>query len=296
MRKLVIGATGTVGFYTVRKLKELDQKILVATRNISSGRERLKRFGDMDYVNFDLKDDKTYEEALENVESVILIKPNNISEIKYIKKFIDKAVETSVRHIVFLSTIDSEKNKLNFASKVEEYLKTKEVIYTIVRSNIFMENLVYPHAKEIRALGKILIPAGNSKISLISAEDVGEVCAISALNPFIHTNKTYILTGGEAISYNEIAKVLSESLDKKIVYTNPSFSLYKNQLKNNGYSKNYINFFILMYTVARVGALKNISGDVEKLLYRKPVTFQEFTHKYRINWITSKGFLLNREI
>ncbi len=296
MRKLVVGATGTVGFYTVRKLSELGQKILIASRNINQGKERLKRFGDMDYVTFDFKDEDTYDEALENVESIILIKPNNISDVKYIKKFIDRAVESSIKHIVFLSTIDSEKNKFNLSSKIEEHLKTKEIIYTIIRSNIFMENLVYPHAKEIRVLGKILIPAGSSKISFVSAEDVGEVCGAVSINPFEHTNKTYVLTGGEALTYKEVAKVLTEALDKKVIYENPSFSLYRNQLKNNGYKSSYINFFILLYTIARLGVLKNTTNDVEKILCRKPISIQNFAYKYKINWLSSKNFLLNREV
>ncbi len=296
MRKLIIGGTGTVGFYCVRKLKELNQNILVATRDIPRAKDRLKHFGDIEFVEFDLCDERTYENALQNVDSILIIKPNNIDKMKYLKNFIDKATSNYVKHIVFLSTIDSEKNKINLSSKIEEYIKSKDVVYTIIRSNIFMENLIYPHAKEIRTLGKILIPAGNSKISLVSAEDVGEVCSVVLLNPFIHKNKTYKLTGDTAFTYKEVAEILSEILDKKIIYTNPSFSLYKSQLKKNGYTSSYANLFMFLYTISRVGALKNITNDVEKLLFRKPITIKEFALKYKVNWLSSKEFLLNREV
>ncbi len=296
MRKLIIGATGTVGFYCVRKLKELNQNVLIATRNINRAKDRLKRFGDMDYVEFDLLDEKTYADALQNVDSILIIKPSNIDKIKHIKVFIDKAEENYIQHITFLSTIDSERNKLNISSKIEEYIKSKNIIYTILRSNIFMENLVYHHAKEVKALGKLLVPAGNSKVSFVSAEDVGEVCGVVLLNSFIHKNKTYTLTGDVALSYKEISEILSETLERKIIYTNPSFSLYKNQLKNNGYNNNYANFFILLYTIARIGVLKNTTKDVENLLFRKPINIKEFVFKYKINWLSSKEFLLNREV
>ncbi len=296
MKKLIIGATGTVGFYCIRKLKELNQKILIATRNTNRAKDRLSRFGDMEYTEFDFYDEKTYKNTLQNVSSILIIKPSNVSKIKYIKNFIDFAISNDVKHICFLSTIDSKKNILNINYKIEEYIKSKNIHFTIIRSNIFMENLVYHHAKEIRALGKILIPAGNSKISLVSAEDVGEVCAVIILNSFIHNSKTYILTGDTSLDYNEISTVLSESLGRKILYANPSFKLYKSQLKNNGYSLDYINFFIVMYTIARLGALKSTTSDIEKLLLRKPISIQQFVYKYKIKWLSSKEHLLNREI
>ncbi len=296
MKKLVIGATGNVGFYTVRKLRELGQDIKIATRDVTRAKDKLTRFGNLEYVYFDFYNPNTFLDAIQGVDSVLLIKPSTISGIKKILSFIDFLVDCNVTNIVFVSMMDVEKNKLNNSLKIEEYIKSKNMNYTILRPNIFMENLLYPHGKEIKVLSKILIPAGSSKISLVSSEDVGEVAGVTLTNRFQHLNKTYTLTGEVPLSYSEVAKVLSEILERKIVYANPSFSLYKSQLKENEYDKGYIYTFITMYTMARLGTMKVVTNDIETILNRRAITIREFAYKHKVNWLSSKDFLLNREI
>lgn len=64
------------------------------------------------------------------------------------------------------------------------------------------------------------MPVGKAKTSFIDTRDIAEVAAV-CLTEDGHFYKAYTLTGSEAITYYEVASMMSDVLKRKITYQIP---------------------------------------------------------------------------
>lgn len=131
------------------------------------------------------------------------------------------------------------------------------------------------HAPEIRELNEIIVPAGNGKTSFIDVRDIAVVAAKALTEPG-HENKAYALTGNEALTYTEIAAILSEVVGRKIVYKHPSIFRFIVRMRKRGFPWQFIGVMVGIYTVARLGRAGGITSDTQDLLGRAPITFRQF--------------------
>lgn len=118
------------------------------------------------------------------------------------------------------------------------------------------------------------------KTSFIDIRDIGEVAA-KVLIEDGHQFKAYALTGSEALTYYEVAEIISKETNKNIIYTNPSVFTFRKRMMQKGLKNDFIMVMIGIYTTARLGLAKKITLDLEQLLGRKPTTLKQFTHDYR---------------
>lgn len=285
MKKLIIGATGNVGTYVVRKLVELNNDVVIATSNIGRAKQRFKEYKNITLVWFDFYEHKSFKKALNGVGSVFFIRPPKIGDPHDIYPFIDYLKKINIDHTVFMSLMGVEKNPIPPHSKIEKYIKRNSLNYTFIRPGFFMENLIYPHGKDIKELNKIIIPASTAKTSFITAEDIGQASAVCMNEGSKHFNKAYTLTGKSALNYYEVASIMGEVLKKKIIYTKPNYLKYRKHMLKNGFDKGYVTVTLFLYLMTRLGTAKNITNDVQKILKREPISLKEFVEKNKVIWI-----------
>jgi uncharacterized protein YbjT (DUF2867 family) len=272
---LLIGATGNVGKHVVSALEKTNTPIRLGSFDLE---ECKKLIGDtnIECVHFDFYKTKTYEEALEGVQSVFFIRPPQIGNPKTIYPFIDAMKKAKIAHTVFLSLMGVEKNPIPPHGKIEKYIKKAGLPYTFIRPGFFMENLLYPHGKDIRQSDKLIVPAGNSKTNFIAAKDIGEVIAVCLLEETKHLNKAYTLTGDYAYTYKEVADLLSQVLRRRILYTKPSLLSYRRHMIRQGFDKSYVNVTVFLYIMTRLGTAKDKTNTVQNLLNRKAISLKSF--------------------
>ncbi|MFW6270990.1 MAG: NmrA family NAD(P)-binding protein [Bacillota bacterium] len=123
--------------------------------------------------------------------------------------------------MVFLSLQGVENNPLVPHYKIEKLIKEEKVPYTFLRPSFFMQNLSTTHKKEIKKNDEIYIPAGKGKTNFIDVRDIADVVSL-VLTEKNHINKASEITGKEALSYYEVANILSEKLGREITYKDPS--------------------------------------------------------------------------
>lgn len=82
------------------------------------------------------------------------------------------------------------------------------------------------HALEIKEQNQIFIPASKSRTSFIDATDIGLAIATVLHSPEKYKNSAHTITGCESLDYYQIAEILSEVLERKIVYAKPSYLKY----------------------------------------------------------------------
>jgi hypothetical protein len=170
-----------------------------------------------------------------------------------------------------------ERNPIPPHYKIEKYIKKLGIPYTFVRPGFFMQNISGIHSYEIRERDEIFVPAGKSKTSFIDTKDIGYAISKILHKPFEHINKAYTLTGSVALDYYELANILSEVTERKIIYRNPSFIQYRNHYINHRkLDKSYVNVTIGLYLITRMGNAKKVTNDYFTITGKKPTSFYEF--------------------
>jgi ergot alkaloid biosynthesis protein len=206
---LITGGTGKTGRKIARQLAEQGLAARAASR---SGNNESGQPG----VRFDWADDATYDAALSGIGAVYLVAPQNTFEpLSEMQPFLEKALRQGVKRYVLLSSSALDENG-PMMGKVHAWLKSEVPEWTVLRPSWFMQNLIEPvQLSAIRDEGAIYSATGTGRIGFIDAEDIAAV-AVSALTGPIALNDDFILTGPEAISYGDVAKIIAEHMNKPV--------------------------------------------------------------------------------
>lgn len=277
---LITGATGNVGSEVMRALAQEGQDAIAAVIN----KQDQDTFAPGKAVVFDFGDSTTWKPALKHVDKVFLMRPPAISDVKtYLFPFIDFALQKGIKHIVFLSLQGVRFNPLTPHFKVEKYLRHKEAPYTFLRPNFFMQNLSTFYKDDIVQNNEIFLPAGNGRTAFVDVRDIGAAAAKVFSVPG-HIGKAYTLSGPDALNYYQVAELLSSELGRTITYQNPSVSEYVERLRANGSPEEFIKVQKMLYFVVRHNFSAGTKSDVQQLLGRNPISFEQFAHDYADAW------------
>src|SRR5699024_11018693 len=99
--------------------------------------------------------------------------------------------------------------------------------------------------------------------------------------------KRYVLTGGEASGYDELAEALSDALEKPVTYRSLSMDEMRVRMKKQGLSDAMIDSYLALAAYQKAGgATARVSGSVREILGREPKTVEDFARDYRENFRT----------
>lgn len=282
---LVTGAPGNVGTEVVKALQAQAVDFRIGAFDVAAARAT---FGDsVDIVRFDFLDPATYHDAFEGVERMFLVRPPALANVrKEIAPALDAAQQAGVRHIVFLSLQGVENNRVVPHYKIEQHILQMQVAYTFLRASFFMQNLSTTHCAEIRDRGEIDVPVGKAATSFVDVRDIAAVAA-RALMEAGHENAVYTLTGSEALTYYQVAEIMSEQLEHPVVYRNPFPWVFLWQQLTLGNKLGYALVVTALYTITRFGNAKHVTDDVKRVLGRDPISFRKFVQDYRQHWMRS---------
>jgi len=195
--------------------------------------------------------------------------------------FIRAAERAGVRHVVRFSILgaepDSPSGLIRRHGQTEQLLRDSGMAFTMLRPSYFMQNLLW-YIKDIRSRGVFYssLPA-TCKHSHVDARDSAAV-AIAALTEPGHEGKAYRITGPQALSYPEVAEILSDAIGKKVLYDN-SLENYSKFLKDLGLDVNEV--LELDACVAKgAGNGTAVTNTIFELTGRQPIRFAQFAADY----------------
>ena len=279
---LITGATGNVGRELVKICARENVEAVAAVSDFAKSAGRFP--ANTEPREFDFTRPDTFAKAMRDVSKVFLMRPPAVSNVRRDTfPFLEYCCRERVEQIVFLSLLGAEKLFFTPHRKIELEILRLDVPYTFLRPSFFMQNLATTHRDEIKNQSEILVPAGKGKTSFVDARDVA-FAAFQSLSGARCLNKSYELTGSEALSYFKVAEILSDVLNKPIVYRNPSLLsfIWRNWRKHKNLS--FVLVMAIIYSTARFGRAGLISEDLPKLLKRKLISFQQFAEDYKYCW------------
>lgn len=284
---LVTGATGHFGNATIKFLLEKGVKasqISALIRNEQSAVEFKKKGVSTligDYNNYN-----SLQTAFKGVEKLLFVSSSDISNrMTQHQNVINAAKEAGVKHIIYTSfqrRNESEASPLWIVAQshiqTEKWMKESGIDYTILKNNLYMDYLPGFIGENVAKSGVIFVPAENGKVSAVLRSEMAEATA-SILVTDGHIGKEYNFTNVKAVTYQEIAKTISEVIRKPINYISPSVEEYGKTLSNYGVPVEVVAIFSSFAVAQAQGELDIESTDIERLLGRKPTSVKDFLIK-----------------
>jgi uncharacterized protein YbjT (DUF2867 family) len=280
---LVIGATGKTGSELVNLFIQNGKTVRAATRNPSTVSSKFPR--SVEFVEFDYDRPQTFAPALTGVEKLFLMaRPSDNQSDKVGMPLIDAAKKEKIRLIVNLTAMGAEHDDTFMLRILEKYVEASGIPYTHLRPNWFMQNFNSgPMLADIRATGTLHLPAADAKLSFIDVRDIAAV-GYAALTQPHHVGKAYTLTGKEALSHFQVAEKLSHVAGKTISYMPISEEVARAGLAKSGIPADLIERWTDFYRKIRQGFCSPVSTDVERILGRSPLSFEQYANDYAASW------------
>lgn len=282
-RVLVTGATGKVGQEVVRGLLEAGFEVKAATRTPDVARELFEDEVEVVELNYDWA--STYDGAVTWADRVFLMPPPfSPDAYESIVPFLDWAVASKVRHIVLLSAMMAERKDHLHLRKVELHLQDRGIEHTILRPNLYMQNF-HPGfiSQQIREDGRIRLPAGEERVSLVDVRDVAAV-AVKALTSKDHFGKAYTLTGEESLTMGEAAAAVSKAAGRRIRYEPVSDEEFQRILEARGWRSEEVEVVLGLFGSIRRWWRAPIYPDLDRVLDRAPRFFSDFCEENASAW------------
>lgn len=272
---LVIGGTGKVGGELVKQLAQAKIKTRVLVRSAQKA-ETIHKLG-LETAEGDVSKIATIETALKSIESLFLLTTAspNMADIEI--AIMDAAKKAGVKKIVLLSAIGvSAQSPMTLGrqhAKSEEHLKTLGPVYTILQPHGFMQNIL-GSAGSIKQ-GAIYSNFKDGKLAMIDARDIAAV-AFAALTQPGHEGKTYVITGGEAFSYYQLADKISALTGKKVSYVDVPSSEVVKAMTGFGAPEWLAKDLAALGESFAAGHGAAVTDVVEKATGKKPITIDQF--------------------
>jgi uncharacterized protein YbjT (DUF2867 family) len=294
---LVTGATGTVGSEVVKQLTSISSssssghKIRAAVHSKNKA-DKLKQFDNkrVEIVELDYTKPETVADALNKVDKLYLqtLPVPDVTDI--CSNLVKEAKKNGVEYIVKLSAMgaDSERGStiLRLHEEEEKIIGDSGVAYTFLRPPAFMQNLVTQFGHTIRTQNAFYVPAGDGKMSFVDTRDIATIAARMLTNngneggSQQHHNKAYDITGQDALSYRQVADILSNEVGKKISYIDISEDDTRKGMEQVGMNDWYIDIMIELFRIIRAGYGSETTAAVEHITGRKPISFAQFAKDY----------------
>lgn len=281
---LVTGALGNVGSHVVDELLSAGAPVRAAGRRRAAVADR---FGDgPEAVELDFTAPATWSAAFDGVSTMLVVRPPQLGDVKRdMLPALRAARSAGVQHMVLLSLQGAERSKIVPHAHLEAWLRESGVRWTFVRPSFFMENLSTTHRQDIALESRIVVPAGRGRTSFVAAADVAAVAAAALLDPASHAGRAWTPTGPEALTYDEVAAVLTDVLGRRVTYERPGALRYALHARRAlGMAWGLVGVTTAIYTVARMGKADGMTDDVYAVTGRAPTSFREWAAANQEVW------------
>ena len=269
---LVLGATGKTGSRVANRLVSRGLPVRTAAR---SGAD----------AHFDWDDPRTYAPALHGVNRVYILGlglPTDFAD--RVSVFLDRAAAAGVSHVTYLSAygIDSAPPETAMRSVELDLLGRPGLTYAILRPAWFMQNFSETFLKPIG--GAIAVPAGDGAEAFVDAENIAAVASATLADPQAHAGAQYALTGPDALTIAEAAKIISDVSGQAVDYADIDRDEWVTGAVAGGVPAEYGAVLSVLTETIASGRGSRPSNDIENATGAPPTSFADFARRTAAAW------------
>ncbi len=262
---LVTGATGRVGYPLLEALADTGADVTAMVRVPAEGAD-LPGTAKHIVASFD---DPLPAEVLQAYDRIFLLSPALEEQAELEIRFIDAVLAAGHRpHIVKVAADGfqdpgAEVRFLRSHRVIAAHLDASGLPVTYLAPSIYMETLLAA-AERIRRDGVLAAPAWPARVSYVAASDVADVAAAVLTSPG-HEGSSYVLTGPEALTGQQLARRISAVFAREVGYTDRPAEQAREELTARGLSQWEVDGVLELYDWVRQGGLARVTADVPEV-------------------------------
>ena len=274
---ILVTTAGKVGSEAVLLLGQRGVPVRALVRNP----EKAKALADAgaEIAAGDLDAPASIDAAVAGITTVVLVSPGVPAQELNV---ISSAARAGVEHVIKVTSNASAESPIprrRWQTEIEAGLTASGLAHTLLRSNAYLQN-VLTLAPAIAKTSGFGSSAGQGRVGMIDARDVGAVAAEIAASPASHGGKTYWLTGPELISNYDVAVVLSKLLGRAITYRELSFEEDRGSMIRAGVPELIAEMNAQAFSMIADGDAEWVTEDVPSLLGRPARSLEQFAADY----------------
>jgi uncharacterized protein YbjT (DUF2867 family) len=230
----------------------------------------------------DLEQPTSLDAALDGVTRALLISPLHPRQVEWQGNFVEAARRAGAVHIVKLSglgtALDSPLRSGRWHAQTERHIAAAGLPWTYLHPPFFMQNLLRS-AAAIAAQGVLVASMQAGKIAMVDARDVAAV-AVAALTSDGHVGKTYMITGPEALSFQEVVQKLAAATGRPVIYQDVPLATVRQEMVATGLPAWLVEVRMEFATALRDGYAAAVTGSVQTVTGQPARTFDAFVREH----------------
>ncbi|MBF4615425.1 NmrA family NAD(P)-binding protein [Curtobacterium sp. VKM Ac-1376] len=268
----ITGATGNIGGAVARALAADGVPFRMLVRDAS----RAPELPGTEVAVATFADVEASRAALESVDVLLMVSAAEAEDrLDQHRAFVGAAAAAGVQHVVYTSFLGAAPDATFTLGR--DHWATEQAIRGTGMASTFLRDSFYLDFVEdlVGEDGAIRGPAGDGAMAAVARADVARVATAVLRDPEAHRDRTYELTGPEAITLAEAAAVVSEVRRRTVTYHPETLDeAYASRAQWNP-EPWQADAWVSTYTAIAEGALQHVSSDVERITGRTPMSLRE---------------------
>jgi uncharacterized protein YbjT (DUF2867 family) len=275
---LFLGAPGLIGNHVIPAFAETGVSVLAGSRRGLS-------VGGAPGVAVDMRDRESLARAMRGIATVALVISDVVDMESIGLNVVFEAQCAGVNRLLWFSSFGAKpENQARFSRRhpvIDEAVRASGIPHTILRPNFFMQDFTAFYAETIRTTGTIYLPLGDARVSHLDLRDLA-VAAVAALKDDRQLNRTFDLSGPEALHTSEVAEHIGSAIGRPIRYQPITAAAMEASLRDAGMDPWFAAGLAELYAWVRdSGLASEVTDSAEQLLGRTPTSFRQFAIDHR---------------
>jgi NAD(P)H dehydrogenase (quinone) len=273
----VTGATGALGGRVARHLAErgVEQRLIVRDAARAPALPGAEVAEAPDYA-----DTEAMRRAFEGVDTLFLVSASEHPDrMSLHRSAVDAAATAAVGRVVYTSFLAAAPDTTFTFGRdhfhTEEYIRASGMGHTFLRDSIYLDYVPFLASAD----GVIRGPAGNGRVGAVARDDIAEAAVATLLDPQ-HEGQAYELTGPEAFTLTEAARVITEVTGHEVVYLEETLEEARASRAPSGAPDWEIEGWVTSYAALEAGELVPPSETVREILGRQPRTLADVLREH----------------
>jgi uncharacterized protein YbjT (DUF2867 family) len=269
MRRIAVtGATGHVGGAVARALSAED----VPTRLVVRDPARAPQLPGAEVAVAAYGDTDALARAFEGADALLLVSAaEHADRLGQHRSAVEAAARAGVPHVVYTSFARAAPDAVFTLARdhwaTEQALVDAGIVTTALRNSFYAD--VLPSFFEG---GAVRGPAGDGRIAAVARRDVADAAVAVLLHPSL-AGRPWVLTGPEALSFDEVAAQLSAVVGAPLRYERETVEQAYASRAHHGVEPFQLDAWVSTYTAIAAGEVEDVTGDVEALTGRPATSF-----------------------
>ena len=268
---LVLGASGTTGSRVVHALASEGHAHLGVSRSSTP--------------RFDWTDPGTYAGVLGGVRAVYLLPPVGVLDpLPPVLDFVEQALGAGVRRFVLLSSSVIPEGGPG-AGSIHAVLRQQVPEWTVLRPSWFMQNFERGHymAEDVRTRSRVVTSTGQGRVAFVDTADIAAVAVRALVDPEPHQGE-HLITGPQALSYDDVASVLSEVTGRRITHERVPRAAVVDRIADSGVPREFATLLAGLEDLIAAGAEDRVSDAVHRVTGRPARSLAQWASERRSAW------------